>query len=84
MAPLEIAPEYNTYEGRLASFQTAQPLAKRRASTVSSKAPKAAKWPHKFLSPEEVMLHVRGLDSGSNAVPDGESWLLPLSYAEQP
>ena len=54
MAIIDFANQYFTYESRLASFQTAQQLPKRRASNASSKAPKSTKWPHKFLSPEEV------------------------------
>ncbi|KAH8911576.1 hypothetical protein BR93DRAFT_908647 [Coniochaeta sp. PMI_546] len=47
------APEeqYFVYENRLASFQGPQPVAKRRASNASSRAPKALNWPHKKLSP---------------------------------
>jgi hypothetical protein len=56
MAIPEVTDEYFTYEGRLASFQTAQKLSKRRGSNASSKAPKSLKWPHKFLAPEEVFM----------------------------
>ena len=62
MAITEIADQYFTYEGRLASFQTAQQLSKRRASNASSKAPKSLKWPHKFLSAEEVSAKLRICD----------------------
>jgi hypothetical protein len=58
MAIPYVADDYFTYESRLASFQTAQQLSKRRASNASSKAPKSLKWPHKFLSPEEVFMIV--------------------------
>lgn len=54
MAIDEIADQYFTYDSRFASFQTAQPVSKRRASNASSKAPKAIKWPHKSLSPETL------------------------------
>lgn len=50
----DLADGYFTHEERLASFQTAQQVSKRRASNASSKAPKSIKWPHKFLAPEEV------------------------------
>lgn len=42
------------YENRLASFQGAQPIAKRGPSNASSRAPKALHWPHKSLSPADV------------------------------
>ncbi len=54
MAIMDIADQYYTYEGRLASFQNAQPMSKRRASNVSSKVPKSIKWPHSSLPPEQV------------------------------
>jgi hypothetical protein len=54
MAISDVADEFFTLESRIASFQTAQPISKRRASNASSKAPKSLKWPHKFLSAEEV------------------------------
>lgn len=56
MAVPEVADQYLTLESRVASFQTAQPLSKRRASNASSKAPKSLKWPHKFMSVEEVCI----------------------------
>ncbi|KAI9745806.1 MAG: hypothetical protein M1818_000487 [Claussenomyces sp. TS43310] len=43
--------DFFTYEGRLASFQTAS---KRRASHAKGKAAKTIKWPHRFLSAEEL------------------------------
>jgi hypothetical protein len=45
---------YYVYENRLASFQGAQPVTKRRPSNASSRAPKALHWPHKSLSPVDV------------------------------
>ncbi|KAK4448490.1 hypothetical protein QBC34DRAFT_439237 [Podospora aff. communis PSN243] len=45
---------YYVYENRLASFQGAQPVTKRRASNASSRAPKALHWPHKSLSPVDL------------------------------
>ncbi|TVY78495.1 Protein bir1, partial [Lachnellula suecica] len=50
----DVADQYFTYESRFSSFQAAQQLSKRRASNASAKAPKSMKWPHKFLSPEEL------------------------------
>jgi len=57
------------YENRLASFQGAQPIAKRRPSNASSRAPKALHWPHKSLSSVEVgffPLDCAGLEAESN------------------
>ncbi|XXG98295.1 hypothetical protein Hte_004618 [Hypoxylon texense] len=45
----EMADQYFTQEGRLASFKTAQPVA--RPSNAKGKAPKAIAWPHKQLNP---------------------------------
>ncbi|KAK1755573.1 hypothetical protein QBC47DRAFT_380690 [Echria macrotheca] len=42
------------YENRLASFQGAQPVTKRRTSNATSRAPKALHWPHKSLSPVDL------------------------------
>ncbi|TVY39757.1 Protein bir1 [Lachnellula subtilissima] len=50
----DVADQYFAYENRVASFQTTQQLTKRRTSNTSAKAPKSLKWPHKFLSPEEL------------------------------
>jgi hypothetical protein len=50
----DVADQYFTYESRLTSFQTAQPLSKRRISNATSKAPKSIKWPHHFPSAEDV------------------------------
>ncbi|KAF2973562.1 hypothetical protein GQX73_g118 [Xylaria multiplex] len=47
----EMSDRYYTYDGRFASFQSAQPVA-RRASIVKGKTPKALSWPHKRLNPE--------------------------------
>ncbi|TGJ85856.1 hypothetical protein E0Z10_g2933 [Xylaria hypoxylon] len=47
----EMSDRYYTYDGRLASFQSAQPVA-RRASTSKGKVPKALSWPHRRLNPE--------------------------------
>jgi hypothetical protein len=55
MAITDIADQYYTYDGRLASFQSAQSLSKRRTSNASSKAPKSIKWPHSSLPPEQVI-----------------------------
>ncbi|EPE31408.1 Inhibitor of apoptosis (IAP) repeat-containing protein [Glarea lozoyensis ATCC 20868] len=52
MAIDDIAEEYFTYENRLASFQVAHPMPKRRASNASSKSARSIKWPHKTLRPE--------------------------------
>jgi hypothetical protein len=50
----EIPEKYHTEAGRLASFQTAQPLSRRRTSNATSRAPKSLKWPHPWLAPEKV------------------------------
>ena len=55
MAITDIADQYYTYDGRLASFQSAQPLSKRRTSNATSKAPKSIKWPHSSLPAEQVI-----------------------------
>ncbi|GAW10799.1 hypothetical protein ANO14919_001340 [Xylariales sp. No.14919] len=47
----EMSDRYYTCDGRLASFQSAQPVP-RRASIAKGKAPKAIAWPHKRLDPE--------------------------------
>ncbi|KAI1497236.1 hypothetical protein F5X99DRAFT_28714 [Biscogniauxia marginata] len=49
----EISDQYFTYDGRLASFQAAQPVA-RRASNAKGKAPKSLAWPHEQLDPEQL------------------------------
>lgn len=54
MAITDVADEYFAYDNRLASFQNAQHLSKRRASNASTKAHKSMRWPHKWLSSEEV------------------------------
>ncbi|KAG4435833.1 hypothetical protein IFR05_008692 [Cadophora sp. M221] len=54
MAIGDVADQYFTYDARLASFQNTQPVAKRRASNASTKAGKSLKWPHKFLSGDEL------------------------------
>ncbi|KAI0814006.1 hypothetical protein GGR55DRAFT_490837 [Xylaria sp. FL0064] len=51
MASIEMPEQYYTFDGRLASFQTTHPVA-RRASMAKAKAPKAFSWPHKRLDPE--------------------------------
>lgn len=56
MGSAEIADQFFTYESRLNSFQTAHQIAKRRASNASTKGSKSIKWPHKFLSGEEVRI----------------------------
>ncbi|KAK3324021.1 hypothetical protein B0T19DRAFT_219714 [Cercophora scortea] len=45
---------YFVYENRLASFQGPHPVAKKRASNASSRAPKALHWPHKSLLPSDL------------------------------
>ncbi|RFU30538.1 hypothetical protein B7463_g5772, partial [Scytalidium lignicola] len=50
----DVADQYFTYQDRLASFQVAHPLPKRRGSNANSKAPKSLKWPHKFLSADAL------------------------------
>ncbi|KAL7627764.1 hypothetical protein AAE478_001959 [Parahypoxylon ruwenzoriense] len=47
----EISDPYFTYDGRLASFKSTHPVA-RRASNAKGKAPKAVGWPHKELDPD--------------------------------
>ncbi|TVY92092.1 Protein bir1 [Lachnellula willkommii] len=54
MVASDVADQYFAYENRVASFQTAHQLSKRRTSNASAKASKSLKWPHKFLSPEEL------------------------------
>ncbi|KAH9221287.1 hypothetical protein DL95DRAFT_519313 [Leptodontidium sp. 2 PMI_412] len=54
MAIGDVADQYFTYDARLASFQNTQQIAKRRASNASTKAGKSMKWPHKFLSGDEL------------------------------
>lgn len=49
-----VAEDFFTYDSRLASFQTAKALPKRRASNATTKTPKSIKWPHKSLPAEEV------------------------------
>ncbi|KAK5625352.1 hypothetical protein RRF57_001068 [Xylaria bambusicola] len=51
MASGEMPEEYYTLDGRLASFQTTQPVS-RRASTTKAKVPKGLAWPHRNLDPE--------------------------------
>ncbi|CAL3965355.1 unnamed protein product [Diplocarpon coronariae] len=51
MAIQDVADQYFTYDARVASFHSAQ---KRRASNASSKGGKSVKWPHKFLSGDEL------------------------------
>ncbi|KAI1760068.1 hypothetical protein GGR53DRAFT_511144 [Hypoxylon sp. FL1150] len=46
----EMADHCFTHEGRLATFKSAQPAA-RRPSNAKGKAPKAIAWPHKQLDP---------------------------------
>ncbi|KAL3427523.1 AT hook domain-containing protein [Phlyctema vagabunda] len=53
MGITDVAIEYFALEARIASFQSAQPLVK-RTSSAHSKVPKSLKWPHKFLSGEEM------------------------------
>ncbi|KAI0484848.1 hypothetical protein GGR56DRAFT_46819 [Xylariaceae sp. FL0804] len=48
----EIPDHYYTYEGRLASFRSHQPVT-RRPSNAKGRGPKALSWPHKQLNPEE-------------------------------
>lgn len=56
MAIGDVADQYFTYEARIASFQNAHQLAKRRASNAITKAGKSLKWPHKFLTGDEVRI----------------------------
>ncbi|KAI1367657.1 hypothetical protein F5Y08DRAFT_297911 [Xylaria arbuscula] len=51
MASGEMPEQYYTFDGRLDSFQTVQPVS-RRASTSKGKVPKGLAWPHKKLDPE--------------------------------
>ncbi|OTB06474.1 hypothetical protein M426DRAFT_20924 [Hypoxylon sp. CI-4A] len=46
----ETSDQYFTYDGRLASFKSAHPVA-RRPSNAKGKNPKALSWPHKQLDP---------------------------------
>ncbi|CAJ2514005.1 Uu.00g021240.m01.CDS01 [Anthostomella pinea] len=49
----EIAEQYYTHDGRLASFYSAQPVTRRISSTKGRGAPKALfSWPHRQLNPE--------------------------------
>ncbi|RKF75336.1 putative at hook domain-containing protein [Golovinomyces cichoracearum] len=45
---------YFTYESRLASFRKIHSASRRRASNTSARGPKTLKWPHKFLSTQEL------------------------------
>ncbi|XMA16596.1 hypothetical protein WAI453_009387 [Rhynchosporium graminicola] len=54
MAIGDVADQYFNYEARIASFQNAQQVAKRRASNASTKGGKSLRWPHKFLTGEEL------------------------------
>ncbi|PBP16919.1 AT hook domain-containing protein [Diplocarpon rosae] len=51
MAIRDVADQYFTLDARIASFQSAQ---KRRASREITKGGKPGKWPHKFLSGDEL------------------------------
>jgi hypothetical protein len=53
----EIPDQYFTFEGRLASFQSAQPVS-RRKSNAKGRAPKPLAWPHKQLDPTAVCSYV--------------------------
>ncbi|ORY64835.1 uncharacterized protein BCR38DRAFT_408599 [Pseudomassariella vexata] len=48
----EVADHYFTYDGRLASFHSAQPV--RRRSNAKGRAPKALTWPHRRLDPASL------------------------------
>ncbi|KAI1416865.1 hypothetical protein F5Y13DRAFT_204258 [Hypoxylon sp. FL1857] len=48
----DISDQYFTYDGRLASFKSAHPVA-RRPSNAKGKAAKAIVWPHKHLEPAQ-------------------------------
>lgn len=54
MAVHDVAPDYITFESRVASYRYAQPVTGRRTSTAGSRVPKTLKWPHKFLLPEQL------------------------------
>ncbi|KAK5661212.1 hypothetical protein OQA88_11103 [Cercophora sp. LCS_1] len=54
MAMPEPEDRFFVFENRLASFQGAQVVTKRRASNASSRAPKIVQWPHKSLSPVDL------------------------------
>jgi hypothetical protein len=85
MAINDVADQYFAYENRLASFQTAQQLSKRRASNASAKAPKSLRWPHKFLSPEEVRSRSRSYHTiSANTREARKSRFLLLSSPNQP
>lgn len=51
MAPTE---DINTLAGRLATFEVAHRLPKRRSSAAKKKGPAAVSWPHESPAPEEV------------------------------
>jgi hypothetical protein len=52
---MEVADEFYTYEGRLASFQASH---KKRASNANgSRTTKTIRWPHAYLKPEAVRLN---------------------------
>lgn len=51
----EVPDQYYTFEGRLATFKTAQLVNRRRSvSTKAAKGPKSLSWPHKRLDPAAV------------------------------
>ncbi|KAG9231478.1 hypothetical protein BJ875DRAFT_117587 [Amylocarpus encephaloides] len=54
MALKDVADQYFTFEERLASFQTAQPVAGRRASKANAKTSRTKKWSHKTPQPEDL------------------------------
>ncbi|TQS38284.1 hypothetical protein Golomagni_01213 [Golovinomyces magnicellulatus] len=54
MGFIQSAGHYFTYENRLASFRKAHSASRRRASNTSARGPKSLKWPHKFLSTQEL------------------------------
>ncbi|KAI1849380.1 hypothetical protein JX266_004875 [Neoarthrinium moseri] len=49
----QIPEHYYTYDGRLASFQSVQPVSGRK-STAKNKGPKALAWPHKRIEPTNL------------------------------
>lgn len=70
----EISDQYFTFEGRLASFQSAQPVS-RRKSNAKGRAPKPLAWPHKQLDPTAVSSHVPMFPARNVPVRYGCSWL---------
>ncbi|KAI1639097.1 hypothetical protein F4809DRAFT_658419 [Biscogniauxia mediterranea] len=48
----QVSDQYFASDGRLASFQVAQPIARRASNVKGGKGPKSLAWPHDHLDPE--------------------------------